>query len=259
MIGDVVSGVAVVTGGATGIGFAAAQELHSRGFSLAICSRGHERLDEAAAELGADDRVLSVAGDVGDVEFVRHLVDATVARFGGLDVVVNAAGVIGDFVSIEDASPADWERVLRINLMGSVNTTAAAVPHLRARGGGAIVNVASTSAYQAEPLMAPYGVSKAALVAFTKYASCELAPHRIRVNGVSPGWIRTPMGEPFFEDAGVVGKVWETNFLGRAGEPAEMAKVIAFLASEDSSFMTGETVVADGGHVINMMPLRPRE
>lgn len=249
--------VAVVTGGASGIGLASAQELYNQGVDIVICGRTRERIDAALARIGLPERVHGVAADVSDPSAAGSVIEEAVNRFGRLDSVVNAAGVAGEFKSIEELTPEGWRDVLSINLMGAVHMTAAAVPHMRARGGGTIVNVSSISADQAEPLMAPYGVSKAALVAFTRYASCELAADGIRVNGVSPGWIRTAMAEPFFEEAGVVGKAWETNFLGRTGEPAEMGKIIAFLAGSDSSFITGETVVADGGQMINMMPLRP--
>jgi NAD(P)-dependent dehydrogenase (short-subunit alcohol dehydrogenase family) len=252
------SPVALVTGGATGIGRAAAREFLGAGYRVAICGRTKERIDEAVGALEQEGSVLGLVADVGDPAEAAGVVDRTVAEFGGLDTLTNAHGVIGSFTSIEELTPEGWQEVMATNLMGAIYTTTAAIPHRRERA-GSVVNVASISALQAEPMMAPYGVAKAALVAFTRYAACELAADRVRVNAIAPGWIRTPMGEPFFEEAGVGEDDWATNFLGRAGEPEEMATLITFLSGPGASFITGETVVADGGHAINMYPLKPRD
>jgi NAD(P)-dependent dehydrogenase (short-subunit alcohol dehydrogenase family) len=249
--------VVIVTGGASGIGLATVQRFLADGYVVSLCGRREKAIADAIGQLDNKDRVLGLVADVASPTQCEEVVADTVAKFGGVDALVNAHGVIGDFTSIEDTTPQGWSDVLSINLMGAIYMTTAALPHLRERR-GSVVNVASLNHIQAEPNMAPYGVSKAGLVAFTKYAACEFAADGVRVNGIAPGWIRTPMGEPFFEEAGVVGKTWETNFLGRAGEPEEMASVIVFLAGPGASFITGETVTADGGHGINMMPLRPK-
>jgi NAD(P)-dependent dehydrogenase (short-subunit alcohol dehydrogenase family) len=250
--------VAIVTGGSSGIGLATARLLAAEGWSVAICGRDPARLDAAVAELEPAGPAYGIVADLASADAAAHVVTATVARFGGLDGLVNAHGVIGSFETIEELDPAGWDAVLSVNLMGPIHVTAAALPHLRERR-GSVVNVSSIYCLQAEPQMAPYGVAKAGLVAFTKYAACEFAAHGVRVNAVAPGWVRTPMGEPFFAEAGVEGKAWETNMLGRAGEPEELASVIAFLLGPSASFVTGETLVADGGHSVLMAPLRARE
>ena len=249
---------AIVTGGSSGIGLATAHALVDAGWGVTVCARDPARLEAAAGELGGRGNAQAVVADVSSSDAAAEVVAAAVERFGRLDGLVNAHGVIGSFETIEQLDEDGWDAVLSVNLMGPIHMTKWAVPHLRARR-GSIVNVSSINCLQAEPQMAPYGVAKAGLVAFTKYAACELAADGIRVNAVAPGWVRTPMGEPFFAEAGVVGKTWETNMLGRAGEPEELASVIAFLLGPSASFITGETLVADGGHSVLMAPLRARE
>ncbi|MEZ5078821.1 MAG: SDR family oxidoreductase [Solirubrobacterales bacterium] len=252
------SRVAIVTGGSSGIGRAVARTLLKSGYWVEICARDAAKLEAAAEELAAFGEVAARPTDVGRVEEARALVGDTVARWGRLDGVVNAHGVIGNFHRLRDIPPEEWQSVLDTNLLGPIHVTTAAVDAL-AETRGAVVNVASINALLAEPWVAPYGVSKAALTGFTKYAAGELADDGIRVNAVLPGWVATPMAEPFFEEAGVTGKVLETNFLGRAAEPTEIAKVVEFLLSDGASFMTGECVVVDGGHSIRLGPLRERE
>jgi meso-butanediol dehydrogenase/(S,S)-butanediol dehydrogenase/diacetyl reductase len=152
-----------------------------------------------------------------------------------------------------------WQEVLSVNLLGVVAATTAAIPQMRAGGGGAIVNVSSIDCLQAEPGIAGYGVSKAAVIAFTRYAACELAGDGIRVNAVAPGWVRTSMTEPFLGAAGALGSMVDTNMLGRVAEPEELAHAICFLASPGASYVTGETLVADGGQTVMLRELRLRE
>ena len=249
---------ALVTGGSSGIGFATAEALLAAGYHVAICARGESRLDEAAERLaGNGGRVIRRAADASDPAQISAVVDWAAEELGGLHALVNAHGIIGNPARLPDLTVKEWRSVLDINLMGPIFATTAAVPHLR-RTKGAIVNVASINAIQAEPWVAPYGVSKAGLAGFTKYAAGELAEYGIRVNAVLPGWVDTPMAQPFFEEAGVVGKVLETNMMGRAAQPSELANVIVFLLSDAASFVTGECMVADGGHWVQLAPLRER-
>jgi NAD(P)-dependent dehydrogenase (short-subunit alcohol dehydrogenase family) len=221
-----------------------------------ICARTEARVAATIEALGGGPDVFGVVADLGRAEDATALVEQAVARFGALDVLVNAHGVQGAAGPIAGMPHSAWREVLEVNLMGPIGTTTAAIRHLRARGGGAIVNVSSIDYLQTEPGIAPYGVSKAALVAFTKYAACELAGHGIRVNAVAPGWVRTPMTLPFLSDAGVDGGTPETNMLGRVAEPDELAHVICFLAGPASSYVTGETLVADGGQTVMLRALR---
>jgi NAD(P)-dependent dehydrogenase (short-subunit alcohol dehydrogenase family) len=250
--------MAIVTGGSSGIGLATARQLLGEGCRVTICSRRQDRIERALAELDAGENAFGEVADVSDPEAAAHLVDESVAHFGGLDVLINAHGIPGPVKAIAELRPEDWLEVLSVNLMGPVATTTAAIPHLRACGDGAIVNVSSIDYLHAEPNVAPYGTSKAALVAFTRYSAYELADDNIRVNAVAPGWVRTRMTRPFFEAAGVENSKLDTNMLGRPAAPEEVAQAICFLAGSASSYITGETLVVDGGQTVKIRELRAR-
>jgi NAD(P)-dependent dehydrogenase (short-subunit alcohol dehydrogenase family) len=244
---------ALVTGGSSGIGFATAQQLLADGYRVAICARDRERLDRSAKLLGD---VVTISADLASWTAASSAVEQAVKALGRLDVLVNAHGLLGEPTPLPDVKPELWDEILGANLRGPIATTTAAVPALKETR-GAIVNVASINAIQSEPWMAPYGVSKGGLVAFTKYAAADLAELGIRVNAVLPGWVRTPMAMPYLEQAGVRDAPMATNYMRRAAEPAEIAHVIAFLASPRASYMTGSCVVVDGGHWIKMTELAP--
>ncbi len=227
------------------------------GYRVLICARGADRLEETARELGAD-RVAWHACDVSDADAAEGAIGVAVDRFGRLDALVCAAGVIGSLQPISELTPAGWAEVLGINLMGPIFFTKAATPALR-ESGGAVVIVSSVNAHQAEPAMAPYGVAKAGLVNFTMYAALELAPVGIRVNCVAPGWVMTSMAEPFFREAGLLDVPVAFNMQRRAAQPEELASVIVFLLGDGASFVTGTTVVADGGMITQMAGLRPAD
>ncbi len=249
--------VALVTGGSSGIGKATAAAFLAAGYRVAICARGGERLAVAERQLAVSGSVLARSCDVSDPEQVASLVTATIERFGRLDAVVNAHGVAGTPTTIEDLTPADWAELLAINLLGPIHVTRAAIPALRLTR-GSVVNISSLNAHRAEPLMAPYGVAKAGLESFTRYAAHELAADGIRVNAIAPGWIMTPMAQPFLERLDLVGKPLDSMMMGRAGRPEEVAAVAVFLASSGASYVTGETVVVDGGRLSKLEPLRER-
>lgn len=252
---------AIVTGGSSGIGRACAGWLLKNNYDVLVCARGAERLEKAAAELGGDGsgpRVIAEAADVGASDRAAAVVKRAEDEFGRLDAVVNAHGIFGEPGLIERLSPEEWRTVLDANLMGPIHMTTKAIPALK-RTRGAVVNISSINAIQAEQYAAPYGVSKAALVAFTKYSAGELAEYGIRVNAVLPGWVMTAMAEPFFRDAGVLDKPLDTNMMHRIAEPSEIASVVGFLLSDGASFVTGEAMVADGGHWVQLAPLRPLE
>jgi NAD(P)-dependent dehydrogenase (short-subunit alcohol dehydrogenase family) len=240
--------VAFVTGGTSGIGLATARLLSERGYAVAVCGRDRQRLDRAAHELPGG---YAVRVDLASWEDATAAVADVVSTLGRLDVLVNAHGVVGKPGPVADLPAAEWRHLLDTNLMGAIATTVAAVPALR-RTRGAVVHVASISAIQASPGTAPYGVSKAGLVAFTKHAAADLAEFGIRVNAVLPGWVRTPPAVAYFEEIGLPGGPTDANFLRRVAEPAEIAEVIAFLASPKASYVTGEALVADGGEWIKM-------
>lgn len=251
--------VAVITGGSSGIGKATAKKLLESDYRVLIGARGEERLEATREELSALGEVACLPGDVSDQAHARAMIDEAVSKWGRLDALVNSHGIWGnDFYLLEDVPAKEWQDVINVNVMGPVFTTIAAISPL-AESKGAIVNVSSLNSVQGELLAAPYGLSKAALDGFTKYAAIDLARRGIRVNAVLPGWVRTPMTEQVFEEAGVQGKELEVNLVGRPAEPAELAEVIEFLVSPRASFVTGECMVVDGGQAVLLNPLRARE
>lgn len=244
---------AIVTGGSSGIGAATAVLLARSGYTVTALGRDEARLAEVADTAPG---IRPLVADLSTPAGARAAVVEAAERAGRLDVLVNAHGILGEPTPLEDLSDDQWDFVLATNLRGPIATTTAAIPYLKTTR-GSVVNVSSINAIQAEPWMAPYGVSKAAISGFTKYAAADLAPYGIRVNAVLPGWVRTPMAVGFFEEAGVLDAPMDTNFQQRAAEPSELAAVIAFLASPQASYVTGECLVADGGHWINMRALAP--
>ena len=231
---------ALITGGASGIGRAAARLFVEHGARVAILDVDGAAARRAAAEIGA----VAFEADVSDARAIGSAVDAVADELGGLDLVVNNAG-IGQLAQFEEYTTEQWRRLLDVNLTGVFNVTKAAVGFLRERG-GAIVNNASGSGVRPTRGELPYSAAKAGVIALTQGAAQEYGP-AIRVNCVSPGVIRTPMSEGLFAKPSMLEPVRESTPLGRTGTADEVAAVILFLASNLSSFMTGQNLIVDGG------------
>jgi NAD(P)-dependent dehydrogenase (short-subunit alcohol dehydrogenase family) len=237
--------VAMITGASTGIGYATAQRFLAEGASLGIMSRQEDRLSDAARSLGNPDRLLAVAGDVGERVDVERLVSAVLARFGHLDVAVSNAGVhrVTTFLEVSDEM---WDEVMRVNLRGSFLFCRAAAQVMQEQGdGGSIVVVGSTNGFVAEPAMAAYNASKGGLTMLVRSMAIDLAPHRIRVNAVAPGTVLSEITRPMLANGFGFGAIP----LQRVGDPEEVAAPIAFLASDEASYITGATLVVDGGQI----------
>jgi NAD(P)-dependent dehydrogenase (short-subunit alcohol dehydrogenase family) len=243
------SKVALVTGGAQGIGLACASRFADEGAKVAIVDVDAARGAEAVAKIGAE-RALFVDGDVAKAETVSRAVAATLERFGAIDVLLNNAGVThaADFLELAEA---DFDRVLGVNLKSYfLFGQAVAKWMVGAKRGGAIVNMSSVNAVIAIPNQVPYCVSKGGVAQLTKVMAISLAPKGIRVNAIGPGTIATELarkavlGSPAAERT-----IMSRTPLGRLGEPDEVAKVAVFLAGDDGSYLTGQTVYPDGGRL----------
>jgi len=252
MAGRLQGKVAVITGGGSGIGAAAARLFAAEGASVLITGRRPEPLQEVAAHSG---RIIPIAGDASDDEHIHHLVSQALDLFGRIDVVVANAGITNG-ASVLDMTGDNWESMLRINLTAAMKLAKAVLPNMIERGSGSIVNVSSVSGLSAVTDSASYMVSKTGLIALTRSLAIDYGKYGVRVNTLCPGWVRTPMSEKSMNFlAAKEGVSQEEAFslatqhlpLRRAAQPAEIANCCLFLASDESSFVTGITLVADGG------------
>lgn len=239
--------VAIVTGAARGIGRATAERLIEEGAKILICDIDEAQLTRTAAELGGEDRVIAQLVDVVNKRHVEQLVDKAVEHFGRLDIMVNNAG-IAPVVDFLDVTEEMLSRVLDVNLKGAFyGTQAAGRQMIKQGGGGVIINMSSINSGLANPNVAPYAISKGGMNQVTSTAAVAFAPHGIRVVGVGPGTIMTDMVAGAFMNSAGNHAILSRTPLGRYGQASEIAAVVAFLASDDASYITGETVYVDGG------------
>jgi len=244
--------VAVITGATEGIGKATALKLAQEGAKVAICARRTELLNKAVEEIkktGAE--VLATAADIGKAADVERMINAVIERFGRIDILVNNAGSSMAF-AFEAVDDATWQADLDLKLFGAIRCTRLAVPHMRKHGGGRIINITTVGGKQPAARSVPTTVTRAAGLALTKALSKELAPENILVNTVCIGKIKSGQHERRIARENLnpdeyYSRVAKQIPLGRVGEPAEVANVIAFLASSAASYVTGTSIHLDGG------------
>jgi NAD(P)-dependent dehydrogenase (short-subunit alcohol dehydrogenase family) len=239
--------VVLVTGGGSGIGRATARAFAAEGATVVVAGRDERRLASAVEELGGEASAVTV--DVTDSADVARLVETVVARHGGLDVAFNNAGVLGSPAPVADLAEDDFAAVIGTNLTGTWLCLKHEVAHMRAHGGGAIVNMASNiGAHGRLPNMAAYAASKAAVSALTRTAARDHIADGVRINAVSPGATATDMSlRPGETDADRAARLKDAIPLGRVGATAEVAAAVLWLASDEAAFTVGHDLVVDGG------------
>jgi NAD(P)-dependent dehydrogenase (short-subunit alcohol dehydrogenase family) len=247
--------VAVVTGGASGIGAAACRRYVEEGAKVAIGDIDVDRAETLKKELGAD--AIAVKFDAGDTESVRNLVESAASHFGRIDFLFNNAAIMANDVIVRDTNPVDidfdlWDRVQRVNVRGYLAGCKYAIPHMLAVGGGAVVMTASGSGLKGDVSNIAYGCSKAAIMSMSRYVATQYGKAGIRCNAINPGLIRTEGGVK--NVYGPMVEVMERNTLvPRLGQAPDVAAMVVFLCSDDCGFVTGQEIGVDGG-IMSHMP-----
>ena len=238
---------AIITGGGSGIGEASAMRFAREGAAVVVADIRRHKSDIVVSEIEARGGVaIAVEVDVADEASVSAMVDACVDRFGSLDVLFNNAGTLRPGTAV-DLDTADWDLVMAVNVRSVFLGAKFAVPHMRKRGGGSIVNTASISGLHGDGRAVVYAASKGAVINLTRALSTDHAPEGIRVNAICPGTIATPPVQRMMANPDALEVNLRAHSLGRIGQPAEIANAAVWLASDEASFVTGEAIVVDGG------------
>jgi NAD(P)-dependent dehydrogenase (short-subunit alcohol dehydrogenase family) len=237
--------VAIITGGGSGIGKAIAQASVREGAKVVIAGRDTKKLDRAAAEIGGE--CLAVSADVSSTNDVQKLVSATLDRFKQINVLVNNAAVLLPGTA-ESISEEDFDQTFNINVRGLWLLSRAVLPHMRATGGGSIINIGSVLSLLGARNRVAYSASKGAVMAMTKAMALDHAAENIRVNCIAPGIVATEMVEKFNTDEAARRQREAMHPMGRFGQPEEIANAAVFLASDESGWTTGSVITVDGGY-----------
>ncbi|CAG7659082.1 SDR family NAD(P)-dependent oxidoreductase [Paenibacillus allorhizosphaerae] len=245
--------VALITGGSHGIGQAVAILFAREGAKVALCGRGKEALDETVKRIGeAGGEALAFETDVSDNGQVDRLIDGVVGQWGRIDIAVNNAGIC-EVTPFLDIAEEQWDRHMNINLKGAfLVSQRVAREMVRQGGGGSIIQMSSVNGVQAEAGQAHYNVTKGGMINLSMSMALELAAHGIRVNALCPGFIETRLTKPLIDNPPAIADYLRTVPMNRVGQPEEIASAALFLASDESSYMTGTSMVVDGGQLIKL-------
>jgi NAD(P)-dependent dehydrogenase (short-subunit alcohol dehydrogenase family) len=244
---DLGNKVAVVTGGSRGVGLELTKTLLKQGVKVAICGRKQEGLDAARADLGENDNLLIVQAHIAKEDDVTNLFDAAVKQFGRLDILINNVGmnlITGAFI---ETDLVVWQKIIDSNLTGAFLCSRKAAKLMAEQKKGKIVSISSIAGRRATPAMGIYGIAKAGIEMMTRVLAMELAPSNIQVNAVSPSMVKTDFSKPFWSNEDLHAQIVKSIPLGRIAEPIDVIHPVLFLCSDGSNYITGQTVVVDGG------------
>jgi dehydrogenase/reductase SDR family member 4 len=240
--------VAVVTGASRGIGKAIAAAFVREGARVVICGREQETLDQVTREIGPS--VRPIACHVGRADQIQSMVAATVSEFGRIDILVNNAATNVSFGPCLEIDEAQFDKMIEVNLKSTFRLIKAIAPGMCERGSGSIINIASVSGIRPQFHSLLYSMTKAALIMMTQSYALELGPMGVRVNAIAPGLIQTVLSEHYWKDEAQREKSLGKQPIRRIGQPEDIAEVAVLLASERGSYITGQTLVADGGFLL---------
>jgi len=250
-LGNLHDKVAVVTGASRGIGRAITEAYVREGARVVICGRKQETLDEVARQIGP--AVKAVACHVGRAEQIQHLVSSTIGDFGRIDILVNNAGTNAAQGPCLDMDEVQFDKMIEINLKSAFRLMNAVAPGMCERGSGSIINIASISGLRPQFHGMLYSVTKAALIMMTQSYAVELGPSGVRVNAIAPGLIRTKLSEYYWKDEARRAVLIERQPIRHLGQPDEIAEAAVMLAGDGASYMTGQTLVVDGGYLLSSL------
>lgn len=239
--------VVVVTGGSRGIGLELAKALLAEKAKVAICARKQDGLTQAAQVLAAGDDLLTVAAHVAREADVNAVFEAVVNRFGRVDVLINNVGMNLLSPSTAETDPGMWQKIMETNLTGTYLCSRRAAAIMKPQKSGKIVTISSIAGRRAAPGMGVYGIAKAALEMMTKVLAAELAGYNIQVNAVAPGMVKTDFSKPFWSNRAVHDQIVKSIPSGRLAEAVDVVHPVLFLASAGANYITGQTVLVDGG------------
>ena len=240
--------VFVVTGGSRGIGFEIVKNLVDQGALVAFCGRKKENIEQAAQSLGTDPaRILPHQAHIAKEDEVDGFFNAAMKAFGRVDALINNVGMNLVTGSVADTDFATWDKIISTNLHGTFLCSRKAAKIMKDQKKGKIVSISSIAARRASPAMGIYGIAKAGIEMLTRVLAAELAPFNIQVNAVAPSMVRTDFSKPFWSNKDIYDMVVKRIPMGRIAEPADVVHSVLFLSSEASDFITGQTLLVDGG------------
>lgn len=243
--------VALITGASKGIGKAIGELYAQAGAKVVVSSRKQEAVDEVAAEINRQGgEAIGVACNVGDVNDLQKLVDATLAKFGTIDILVNNAAANPSFGPVVDTTESSFDKIMAVNVKGPFELAKKVYPILKAKKNGSVINISSVGGLRPEPGLGIYSMSKAALISLTKVMAKEWGDDNIRVNVICPGLIKTKFSEALWSNDKIMSMMMKVLAIKRVGTPEEIAGLALYLASDASAYSTGSVFTADGGFTI---------